>query len=161
MERKYTVKKTIMMLNAVCALFVVPPSFAATSQYPCDYPLIHAYTGTGEKEVKVCLREDFAVYTFGKVNVNKPEIDIVVPKKDVELFSYDHGEEATITQGDYMYTVSNLTDESSHSIKELIIHKDHEKVASIKLGKFEYSRITYGNAGDFNFDVEAITDNNL
>lgn len=147
-------KKTIMTMAALCAIGMTTSAVGAESQHPCDYPIMHAYTVDGDREVKLCASGDNISYTFGKIKTEKPELDILVPIEKSEFYSYENGsEEATLTSPSYVYTVSNLIDESNHPIKEIIIHKDYEVISHIKLSKFEYSRITHGNLGDFNIDV--------
>lgn len=147
-------QKSHGIIATLFTLALSQSAFAATSQYPCDYPIMHAYTVNNTKEVKLCVSGDNISYMFGNVSDEKPELDMVIPKSDVEFYRYNQGEEASITHGKYAYTVSNLTDEVGMPIKELVVHENNDKLTAIKLGTFEYSHIASGKLIQYGINVE-------
>lgn len=147
-------QKSLSLTTILFGLLISQTALSATSQYPCDYPIMHAFTVNSTKEVKICVSGDNISYTFGNVKDTRPELDVIIPKANAEFYQYNQGEEVSVNNGKYAYTVSNLTDEQGNPIKELVVHKDNDKLTAIKLGTFEYSRITSGDLMRYGINVE-------
>lgn len=146
-------KNTIKALLAVSVLSFGSSAFAATSLFNCDYPLFHAQTEKGNKEVKLCIQGDYVVYTFGKRDTDKTEMDTIAEKSAVSVYNYRYGSEINFPNGEYLYTVSDMVSEDGIANKVLSVHKGNKKLATIPLGKVLINNLSE-DLGSYGIEVE-------
>lgn len=146
-------KTLISALIVATALSASASALAANSQYTCDYPLFHAYTEKGNKEVLLCVSGDAVSYTFGKRDVEKAELDVRAAKSDVHVYNYRYGSEIEFPNGDYTYTVDDMSDEDGKPVKQLIVQKGGKKLTTIALGNIVLNNLS-SDLGSYGIETE-------
>lgn len=128
-------KNTIKAIVVVSALVMGSNALAADSKFVCDFPIFHAYTAKGNKEVKLCVSGEKVSYTFGKRDIATPEMDITVNKINAHFYNFRYGDEGTVSNGTYVYSVSEMNDENGKRLDELTVFKGEKKLATIPFSK--------------------------
>lgn len=100
------VNKSIKGLLAGMLLATTLPTWAISSVYPCDTPIVMAKTLDGKKELKICLSGNFVSYTYGRLNTPRPEIDLLVDTAYTRFEKFKYIETFEINEGNYFYRYS-------------------------------------------------------
>lgn len=146
-------KNTIKAIIAVSVLAMGSNALAADSKFGCDYPIFHAYTEKGNKEVMLCVDGDSVTYLFGKRDVAKPEMNIAVPKSSAHFYNYRYGSEGSIPNGAYLYTVTEMSDEDGKPVDKLTVFKGEKKIADIPFSKVLINNMN-SDLGSYGIEVE-------
>lgn len=121
--------------------FSIPKAISATSKYHCNNLLFYAMDVTHKKEVRVCMSGKDLVYTFGKMNVDKPELELKQPTSKTE-FAYDIDDEEnkfggtlSIIHYDHIYTIRGLASKVYPLPNKglLAVWKNEDNIAEIPL----------------------------
>lgn len=139
------------IVRGAMALLLLPAfsTFALQSQYPCNQKIVQAVTTDNENEIRICLSQKGVSYTQQQRQQPTPQIDILVPARQVnfEYTRYYQTLEVNNGKNTYRYEFVPETDirkrlTGTVIINDVFVYYDTHPIGSFYLPKTTKHAIT-------------------